>query len=79
MMETTEYVSVILCLKSNTCDPPGPMLMITEYCRHGDLLNFLRVHVQDIMVSMWTVKDAEDEVFYKNLPGHNSRLRRYLN
>ncbi|XP_029303912.1 macrophage colony-stimulating factor 1 receptor 2-like [Cottoperca gobio] len=26
------------------CTRGGPMLMITEYCSHGDLLNFLRIH-----------------------------------
>ncbi|XP_051902384.1 macrophage colony-stimulating factor 1 receptor 2 [Hippocampus zosterae] len=28
------------------CTRGGPMLMITEYCFHGDLLNFLRVHAR---------------------------------
>uniref|UniRef100_A0A3B3C2J7 receptor protein-tyrosine kinase n=1 Tax=Oryzias melastigma TaxID=30732 RepID=A0A3B3C2J7_ORYME len=31
------------------CTQGGPMWMITEYCIHGDLLNFLRVHAQDLM------------------------------
>uniref|UniRef100_A0A087YLN1 receptor protein-tyrosine kinase n=1 Tax=Poecilia formosa TaxID=48698 RepID=A0A087YLN1_POEFO len=57
------------------CTQGGPMLMITEYCSHGDLLNFLRTHVPDFMVSMITIDEVGDEVFYKNLTGHQERLR----
>ncbi|XP_029956304.1 macrophage colony-stimulating factor 1 receptor 2-like isoform X1 [Salarias fasciatus] len=53
------------------CTQGGPMLMITEYCRHGDLLNFLRGHAQDFLASMLSV-DLEDTAFYKNV---NTRLR----
>lgn len=52
------------------------MLMITEYCSHGDLLNFLRTHAPDFMASMITVDEVGDEVFYKNLTGQQERLRR---
>ncbi|XP_031172890.2 macrophage colony-stimulating factor 1 receptor 2-like isoform X2 [Sander lucioperca] len=52
------------------CTRGGPMLMITEYCSHGDLLNFLRAHAQDFMASMLSVDEVKGEVFYKN-----SRLR----
>ncbi|XP_034746785.1 macrophage colony-stimulating factor 1 receptor 2 [Etheostoma cragini] len=52
------------------CTRGGPMLMITEYCSHGDLLNFLRAHAQDFTVSMLSVNGVKGEVFYKN-----SRLR----
>ncbi|MEQ2162920.1 hypothetical protein GOODEAATRI_024941 [Goodea atripinnis] len=41
--------------------------MITEYCSHGDLLNFLRAHAQDFMASVITVDEVGDEVFYKNV------------
>uniref|UniRef100_A0A3Q1HN86 receptor protein-tyrosine kinase n=1 Tax=Acanthochromis polyacanthus TaxID=80966 RepID=A0A3Q1HN86_9TELE len=54
----------------------SPMLMITEYCSHGDLLNFLRAHADDIMASMLSVDDVEDEAFYKNMAAQNGRLRR---
>ncbi|XP_029029920.1 macrophage colony-stimulating factor 1 receptor 2 [Betta splendens] len=57
------------------CTQGGPMLMITEYCSHGDLLNFLRCHAQDFMVSVLGVNEAEEEMFYKNLPGHDRRMR----
>ncbi|XP_008303175.1 macrophage colony-stimulating factor 1 receptor 2-like [Stegastes partitus] len=57
------------------CTQGGPMLMITEYCSHGDLLNFLRAHAQDIMASMLSVDKVEDEAFYKNVAAQNARLR----
>ncbi|KAK5621205.1 Macrophage colony-stimulating factor 1 receptor 2 [Crenichthys baileyi] len=49
------------------CTQGGPMLMITEYCSHGDLLNFLRAHARDFMASVITVDEVGDEVFYKNV------------
>ncbi|XP_053296784.1 macrophage colony-stimulating factor 1 receptor 2 [Pleuronectes platessa] len=57
------------------CTRGGPMLMITEYCSHGDLLNFLRAHAHDFMTSVLNVKEHEDEVFYKNLAAQNTRVR----
>ncbi|XP_027887246.1 macrophage colony-stimulating factor 1 receptor 2 isoform X2 [Xiphophorus couchianus] len=57
------------------CTQGGPMLMITEYCSQGDLLNFLRTHAPDFMASMITVDEVGDEVFYKNLTGQQERLR----
>ncbi|XP_037544105.1 macrophage colony-stimulating factor 1 receptor 2 [Nematolebias whitei] len=57
------------------CTQGGPMLMITEFCSHGDLLNFLRAHAQDFMVSMMSVDKAEDQVFYRNMAALNTRLR----
>lgn len=56
--------------------PSGPMLMITEYCSHGDLLNFLRAHAQDFMVSILSVDEVEGEAFYKNMGTQHVRLRR---
>uniref|UniRef100_A0A1A8N271 receptor protein-tyrosine kinase n=2 Tax=Nothobranchius pienaari TaxID=704102 RepID=A0A1A8N271_9TELE len=55
------------------CTQGGPMLMITEYCSHGDLLNFLRAHAQDFMVSMMSVE--EDDACYKNIAVQPPRLR----
>ncbi|XP_035989059.1 macrophage colony-stimulating factor 1 receptor 2 isoform X2 [Fundulus heteroclitus] len=57
------------------CTQGGPMLMITEYCSHGDLLNFLRAHTQDFMASMITIDELGDEVFYKNMPPQQEKLR----
>ena len=56
--------------------PSGPMLMITEYCSHGDLLNFLRAHAQDFMESFLSVDEVEGEAFYKNMAAQHARLRR---
>ncbi|XP_070839903.1 macrophage colony-stimulating factor 1 receptor 2 [Chaetodon trifascialis] len=57
------------------CTQGGPMLMITEYCSHGDLLNFLRAHAQDFMASILRVDEVEGEAFYKNMAAQNARLR----
>ncbi|XP_034033446.1 macrophage colony-stimulating factor 1 receptor 2 [Thalassophryne amazonica] len=53
------------------CTRGGPMLMITEYCCHGDLLNFLRIHAQDLMAAIL----SGDEVVYKNTVANHTRLR----
>lgn len=52
------------------------MLMITEYCSHGDLLNFLRSHAQDFVASILSVDEVEEEAFYKNMSPQQARLRR---
>lgn len=53
------------------------MWMITEYCSHGDLLNFLRVHAQHFVAStMLTAEDGGGEPCYKNMAVQKSRLRR---
>uniref|UniRef100_A0A8C2WZ46 receptor protein-tyrosine kinase n=1 Tax=Cyclopterus lumpus TaxID=8103 RepID=A0A8C2WZ46_CYCLU len=57
------------------CTRGGPMLMITEYCSHGDLLNFLRVHAQDFMESLLGVEEVEAEAPYQNMASQNPRLR----
>ncbi|XP_042070960.1 macrophage colony-stimulating factor 1 receptor 2 isoform X3 [Haplochromis burtoni] len=57
------------------CTRGGPMLMITEYCSHGDLLNFLRGRAQDIVASMVTVDEVQEEAFYKNMAAQHARLR----
>lgn len=51
------------------------MLMITEYCSHGDLLNFLRSHSQDFMASILCVDEIEGGAFYKNMAAQQARLR----
>ncbi|KAM6983423.1 macrophage colony-stimulating factor 1 receptor 2 [Tautogolabrus adspersus] len=57
------------------CTRGGPMLMITEYCSHGDLLNFLRAHTQDFMASILSVDEVEGRAFYKNMAAQQARLR----
>lgn len=41
------------------CTMGGPMLMITEYCHHGDLLHFLRTKTHFFL--------SEQEIIYKNI------------
>lgn len=55
----------------------GPMLMITEYCSYGDLLNFLRTRAQDFMASILSADEMEGDPFYKNMATLYGRLRRY--
>lgn len=50
--------------------------MITEYCSHGDLLNFLRAHAHDFMASMLSFDEGKGLVVYKNLASLQARLRR---
>ncbi|CAF97270.1 unnamed protein product, partial [Tetraodon nigroviridis] len=59
------------------CTQGGPMLMITEYCSYGDLLNFLRANAQDFMASILSADELEGEPFYKNMATLYGRLRRY--
>ncbi|KAL2095213.1 hypothetical protein ACEWY4_009932 [Coilia grayii] len=51
------------------CTQGGPMLMITEYCGHGDLLNFLRSRAEMFVTSVWDVT-----TLYKNVT-EDQRLR----
>ncbi|XP_074528112.1 macrophage colony-stimulating factor 1 receptor 2 [Halichoeres trimaculatus] len=57
------------------CTQGGPMLMITEYCSHGDLLNFLRAHTQDFLESILSVVEMDGGAFYKNMASQPTRLR----
>ncbi|XP_077402898.1 macrophage colony-stimulating factor 1 receptor 2 isoform X2 [Vanacampus margaritifer] len=49
------------------CTHGGPMLMITEYCFHGDLLNFLRAHAHHLVAAMLNPEPAEHDTKYSNL------------
>ncbi|XP_075888214.1 macrophage colony-stimulating factor 1 receptor 2 [Nelusetta ayraudi] len=57
------------------CTQGGPMLMITEYCSHGDLLNFLRAHAHDFMASMLSFDEGKGLAVYKNMASVHARLR----
>lgn len=53
------------------------MLMITEYCSHGDLLNFLRGRAQDFLEDILSCPKApEDKSLYKNTSISTARIRR---
>ncbi|XP_061558397.1 LOW QUALITY PROTEIN: macrophage colony-stimulating factor 1 receptor 2 [Phycodurus eques] len=49
------------------CTRGGPVLMITEYCFHGDLLNFLREHAHRLVAAMLSTGPAEHEAKYSNV------------
>ncbi|XP_062392795.1 macrophage colony-stimulating factor 1 receptor 1 [Sardina pilchardus] len=54
------------------CTQGGPMLMITEYCGHGDLLNFLRSRAEMFVTSVWSVASISSEAtLYKNITDDN--------
>ncbi|XP_062309054.1 macrophage colony-stimulating factor 1 receptor [Osmerus eperlanus] len=58
------------------CTQGGPMLMITEYCSHGDLLNFLRGRAQDFLEANLSCPEApEDKSLYKNTSISTARIR----
>ncbi|KAM4038801.1 macrophage colony-stimulating factor 1 receptor [Anomaloglossus baeobatrachus] len=48
------------------CTSGGPILVITEYCQHGDLLNFLR-RKAEIMKNNFTAGLANSTGDYKNM------------
>ncbi|MFT7796282.1 macrophage colony-stimulating factor 1 receptor 1-like [Arapaima gigas] len=61
------------------CTEGGPMLMITEYCCHGDLQNFLRNKAEtflDFVMSMQVV--AKETSDYKNVFTKTSSVIRRL-
>ncbi|XP_077448191.1 macrophage colony-stimulating factor 1 receptor 2 isoform X2 [Stigmatopora argus] len=49
------------------CTQGGPMLMITEYCFHGDLLNFLRTHAHHFAAAILSLELAEHDIKYLNI------------
>uniref|UniRef100_A0A672QMT7 receptor protein-tyrosine kinase n=1 Tax=Sinocyclocheilus grahami TaxID=75366 RepID=A0A672QMT7_SINGR len=50
------------------CTQGGPMLMITEYCCHGDLLNFLRQRAETFVNNVLGVQSfPENSNLYKNV------------
>ncbi|XDV39404.1 hypothetical protein PO909_008654 [Leuciscus waleckii] len=59
------------------CTQEGPMLMITEYCCHGDLLNFLRQRAETFANSFLGFQGfPEDSNLYKNVTVQNNRSAR---
>ncbi|XP_048884828.1 macrophage colony-stimulating factor 1 receptor isoform X2 [Brienomyrus brachyistius] len=50
------------------CTHGGPVLVITEYCRHGDLLNFLRNKADTFLSFVMSMPDCQEETIdYKNV------------
>ncbi|XP_072518536.1 macrophage colony-stimulating factor 1 receptor 1 isoform X2 [Salminus brasiliensis] len=55
------------------CTQGGPVLLITEYCSHGDLLNFLRRRADVFLNSVLQEHDLTN--VYRNLSAHQSLKR----
>ncbi|XP_039341152.1 macrophage colony-stimulating factor 1 receptor isoform X1 [Mauremys reevesii] len=50
------------------CTYGGPILVITEYCRYGDLLNFLRKNAESIIIQDSSLDSSLDSTAdYKNI------------
>lgn len=56
---------------------PGPVLVITEYCSLGDLLNFLRHKAETFVNFVMNMQDAvENGSEYKNVGVERHFIRR---
>ncbi len=54
--------------------------MITEYCCHGDLLNFLRQRAETFVNNVFGVQSfPEDSNLYKNVSVQKNRSTGYVN
>lgn len=59
--------------------PPGPVLVITEYCSLGDLLNFLRQKAETFVNLVMNIPDImENSNDYKNICNQKQFIRRYI-
>ncbi|NWI87066.1 CSF1R factor, partial [Pitta sordida] len=58
------------------CTSGGPILVITEYCRYGDLLNFLRKKAESIIIQDSALDTSLDSAAdYKNIDLEKKYLR----
>ncbi|XP_054245134.1 macrophage colony-stimulating factor 1 receptor [Indicator indicator] len=58
------------------CTSGGPILVITEYCRYGDLLNFLRKKAESIITQDSALDTSLDSsVDYKNIDVEKKYIR----
>ncbi|XP_069725242.1 macrophage colony-stimulating factor 1 receptor [Phaenicophaeus curvirostris] len=58
------------------CTYGGPILVITEYCRYGDLLNFLRKKAESIIIQDSTLDTSLDSTAdYKNIDLEKKYIR----
>uniref|UniRef100_A0A8C4EKW8 receptor protein-tyrosine kinase n=1 Tax=Dicentrarchus labrax TaxID=13489 RepID=A0A8C4EKW8_DICLA len=61
------------------CTYGGPVLVITEYCSLGDLLNFLRQKAETFVNFVMNIPDImENSNDYKNICNQKQFIRRYL-
>uniref|UniRef100_A0A4W5L9R6 receptor protein-tyrosine kinase n=1 Tax=Hucho hucho TaxID=62062 RepID=A0A4W5L9R6_9TELE len=60
------------------CTQAGPVLVITEYCSHGDLLNFLRHKQETFLNFVMNMPEVPEETSdYKNVCEEKQFIRRY--
>ncbi|NXG49722.1 CSF1R factor, partial [Psilopogon haemacephalus] len=58
------------------CTSGGPILVITEYCRYGDLLNFLRKKAESIIIQDSALDTSLDSTAdYKNIDVEKKYIR----
>lgn len=58
---------------------PGPVLVITEYCSLGDLLNFLRQKAETFVNLVMNIPEImENSNDYKNICNQKWYIRRYV-
>ncbi|XP_073668333.1 macrophage colony-stimulating factor 1 receptor isoform X2 [Paramisgurnus dabryanus] len=58
------------------CTYGGPVLVITEYCCHGDLLNFLRQKAETFLNFVMTAQNVPEQTMdYKNVTGDRAFFR----
>uniref|UniRef100_A0AAY4CXP2 receptor protein-tyrosine kinase n=1 Tax=Denticeps clupeoides TaxID=299321 RepID=A0AAY4CXP2_9TELE len=58
------------------CTYGGPVLVITEYCCHGDLLNFLRTKAETFLSFVMSMPGmTEEPCDYKNILGNKKFIR----
>ncbi len=61
------------------CVSSGPVLVITEYCSLGDLLNFLRQKAETFVSFVMNIPDImENSSEYKNICNQKQFVRRYI-
>ncbi|NXP41994.1 CSF1R factor, partial [Leiothrix lutea] len=68
------HQNIVNLLGACTCG--GPILVITEYCRYGDLLNFLRKKAESIMIQDSALDTSMDSAAdYKNIELEKKYIR----
>uniref|UniRef100_A0A8C8STU9 receptor protein-tyrosine kinase n=1 Tax=Pelusios castaneus TaxID=367368 RepID=A0A8C8STU9_9SAUR len=75
MSHLGHHENIVNLLGACTCG--GPILVITEYCRYGDLLNFLRKKAESIIIQDSSLDSSMDSTAdYKNIYLEKKYVRR---
>lgn len=63
----------------NRVSSPGPVLVITEYCSLGDLLNFLRQKAETFVNFVMNIPEIDESSNdYKNICIQKQFVRRFV-